>query len=59
MIDERYQGRGYRKKHLQEIIKWVKKYQDVQCLVTTYKMGNEIAKRTYESFSFKRLYMCE
>lgn len=59
MIDEAYQGKGYGRESLKKVIEWVKEQRNVTSLVTTYKMGNEVAKHLYESMGFKYLSICE
>lgn len=59
MIDERYQGKGYGKESLLKVIAWVKEENLVMSLVTTYKIGNEVAKCLYEGVGFKYLSTCE
>ncbi len=59
MIDERYQGRGYGSQALEEIIEWVKTRDNVTKLMTTYKIGNEVARHLYDKYGFKHFYTCE
>ena len=54
MIDEKYQGQGYGKATMIELICRLKLYPDVEIIVTSYRKENKIAARLYESFGFRQ-----
>ncbi len=51
-IDSAFQGRGYGKKALVEIIDFMRRDFDMKIMTTTYIWGNEAAKNLYESMGF-------
>lgn len=51
-IDLKYQNRGYGKQALQELIELLKQKYKALLVTTTYKCGNERAKRLYERVGF-------
>ena len=53
MIDEKYQGKGYGRKALELIIKWIKENKDGKEITTTYIEGNSVVRDLYKSFGFK------
>ncbi len=53
MIDHKYQGKGYGKLALIEIIKEMKKLEDCKDIYISFDPKNNIARRLYESLGFK------
>lgn len=51
-VDEKFQGRGYGKKALEELITLMKNEFDMKIMTTTYVWGNTVAKNLYESMGF-------
>lgn len=51
-IDERYQGRGYAKAAVAEVLKILKQDGKYSKVVICYIDGNDTAKKLYESFGF-------
>lgn len=54
MIDEKYQGRGYGRAAVIEVIRRLKLCPDVEIVATSYRKENEIAARLYRSLGFRR-----
>ncbi|KEK23425.1 GNAT family N-acetyltransferase [Bacillus gaemokensis] len=56
MIDEKYQGKGYGKAALTEMIKWITtEYTECKEIRLTVHKENMKAKTLYESYGFKEL----
>lgn len=53
MIDHKYQGKGYGKIALGQVIKEMKKFKDCTKVFLSFDPENQIGKRLYESFNFK------
>jgi diamine N-acetyltransferase len=53
MIDERYQTKGYGKQAMKLAIEWMKKDERCKEIVTTYKKGNEVARKLYSQLGFE------
>lgn len=53
MIDYKYQGRGYGKTSLNEIIEEMKKFKDCKEIFLSFDPENHKGKKLYESFNFK------
>lgn len=53
MIDEKYQGKGYGKAAMTEIIQYAKSYYDYTEIYLSEVPGNEGAKKLYQSFGFQ------
>ena len=51
-IDVKHQNKGYGSKVLQELIEFLKPERNISWITTTYKHGNERAKRLYEKLGF-------
>lgn len=51
-IDSRHQSKGYGKSALQELIEILQIKYDASWITTTYKYGNERAKRLYDKLGF-------
>lgn len=51
-IDKNFQGRGLGKLALIEILDFLKRKYNVSTVLTTYKLGNNIAKNLYEKIGF-------
>ena len=52
MVDEKYQGQGYGKATMIEVIRRLKLYPDVEIIASSYRKENKIAARLYESLGF-------
>ena len=52
MIDERYQGKGYGKAAMREVIRRLRLTPEVEMIATSYKRGNAAAAHLYESLGF-------
>ena len=52
MIDEKYQGQGYGRATMLEVVRRLKLHPDVEIIATSYRKGNEIAARLYQSLGF-------
>ena len=53
MIDENYQGKGYGKAAMTEILQYAKSYYDYSEIYLSEVPGNESAKGLYQSFGFQ------
>lgn len=53
MIDEKYQGQGYGRAAMIEMIRRLKLCPDVEIIATSYQKENEIAARLYQSLGFR------
>jgi diamine N-acetyltransferase len=51
MIDERFQGKGYGKEVMKIVLEDTRR-EKAEVVLVRYNLGNEIAKRLYESFGF-------
>lgn len=51
-IDVKHQNKGYGSKALKELIKLLKSEHNISWVTTTYKYGNECAKRLYRKLGF-------
>lgn len=51
-IDKKFQHQGLGTKALADLVEFLKKNYNCTKLTTTYKFGNDIAKRTYEKLGF-------
>ena len=51
-IDVKHQNRGYGSKALKELIGFLKSEHNISWITTTYKFGNEHARRLYEKLGF-------
>lgn len=51
-IDAKFQNRRYGTLALKELIQWMKTEYKMHTLTTTYKWGNQQAKRLYENMGF-------
>ena len=54
MIDKKYQGQGYGRATMIEIIRRLQLYPDVEIIATSYRKENEIAARLYQSLGFRQ-----
>jgi diamine N-acetyltransferase len=54
MIDEKYQGQGYGRATMIEVIRRLKLYPDVEIIATSYRKENEIAASLYRSLGFRQ-----
>lgn len=52
MIDQKYQGQGYGRATMIEVIRRLKLYPDVEIIATSYRKENEIAAKLYQSLGF-------
>lgn len=55
MIDEKYQSKGYGKQGMKLAIEWMKKDHRCHEIVTTYKVGNDHAKKLYTQLGFQQM----
>ena len=53
MIDEKYQGQGYGRATMIEMIRRLKLCPDVEIIATSYQKENGIAARLYQSLGFR------
>lgn len=51
-IDVKHQDKGYGSKALKELVEFLKSEHNILWITTTYKHGNERAKRLYEKLGF-------
>lgn len=51
-IDVKHQNRGYGSKALKELIEFLKAEHNISWITTTYKYGNEYARRLYARLGF-------
>ena len=51
-IDSRFQNKRYGTQALRELIAWLKAEHALHTMTTTYRYGNETAKRLYEKIGF-------
>ncbi len=51
-IDVKHQNKGYGSNALKEIIEFLKLEHNISWITTTYKYGNEYARRMYEKLGF-------
>ncbi|SFS75176.1 GNAT family N-acetyltransferase [Paenibacillus sp. BC26] len=54
MIDENYQGQGYGKSGLKQLLKHIKETEDIEDIQIGHKPDNEKAGYLYESVGFKQ-----
>lgn len=54
MVDEKYQGQGYGRATMIEIIRRLKLCPDVEIIATSYRKENERAAKLYQSLGFQR-----
>jgi diamine N-acetyltransferase len=54
MVDKKYQGQGYGRATLIEVIRRLKLCPDVEIIATSYRHENEIAAKLYQSLGFQR-----
>jgi diamine N-acetyltransferase len=52
MVDEKYQGQGYGRAAMIEVIRRLKLCSDVEIIATSYRKENEIAAKLYQSLGF-------
>ena len=52
MVDRRWQGKGYGKAAMLEVIRRLRLYPEVEMIATSYKRGNAPAERLYQSLGF-------
>jgi len=55
MIDEKYQSKGYGKQAMNLAIEWMRKDHRCHEIVTTYKVGNDHAKKLYIQLGFQQM----
>ena len=53
MIDQQYQGQGYGRAVMVEVIRRLRLCPDVEMIATSYRKENEIAARLYQSLGFQ------
>ncbi len=53
MIDKKYQGKGYGRAAIVELVKLLKRKKDCKEILTTYVPGNEISKKLFFSLGFR------
>jgi len=53
MVGQQYQGRGYGRAAMEEIIRRLQARPDCQEIFTSYKPGNHVAARLYQSLGFE------
>ena len=54
-IDKQFQGKGFGKQALKELILFLQHNYCCEEITTTYKMGNDTAKKLYEKLGFKEI----
>lgn len=54
MIDEKYQGQGYGRATMLEVVRCLKLHSGVEIISTSYRKGNEIAAILYQSLGFRQ-----
>lgn len=54
MVDEKYQGQGYGRAAMIEVIRRLKLCSDVEIIATSYRKENEIAAKLYQSLGFQQ-----
>ncbi len=54
MVDEKYQGQGYGRATMIEVIRRLKLCPDVEVIATSYRKENEIAAKLYQSLGFQQ-----
>ena len=52
MVDRKYQRKGYGRAAMQEVIRRLKLYPEVELIATSYQQGNEAASKLYRSLGF-------
>ena len=52
MVDRKYQRKGYGRAAMQEVIRRLKLYPEVELIATSYQRGNETASKLYRSLGF-------
>ena len=52
MIDSKYQRKGYGRAAMQEVIRRLKLYPEIELIATSYQRGNETASKLYRSLGF-------
>ena len=54
MIDKKYQGQGYGRATMMEVIRRLKLSPDVEVIATSYRKENEVAAKLYQSLGFRQ-----
>lgn len=54
MIDQKYQGQGYGRATMIEVIRRLKLSPNVEVIATSYRKENEVAANLYQSLEFRR-----
>lgn len=54
MIDKQYQGQGYGRATMIEVIRRLKLSPNVEVIATSYQKENEVAAKLYQSLGFRR-----
>lgn len=54
MIDKKYQGRGYGRAAMQQIIEHLARHPETQAILTSYVPGNHIAAQLYAGLGFEK-----
>lgn len=54
MIDGKYQGQGYGRATMLEVVRRLQLHPDVEIIATSYRKENEIAARLYQSLGFRQ-----
>ena len=54
MVDEKYQGQGYGRAAMIEVIRRLKLCSDVEIIATSHRKENEIAAKLYQSLGFQQ-----
>nr|WP_277880476.1 GNAT family N-acetyltransferase [Leptolyngbya sp. FACHB-1624] len=53
MVDKKYQGQGYGRATMIEVIRRLKLCPDIEIIATSYRKENEIAANLYQSLGFQ------
>jgi diamine N-acetyltransferase len=54
MIDKKYQGRGYGRIAMQEIIEHLAHHPETRAILTSYVPGNQVAAKLYAGLGFEK-----
>ena len=52
MVDRRYQGKGYGRAAMVEVIRRLRLHPEVELIATSHRRGNEVASNLYRSLGF-------
>lgn len=55
MIDQRYQGKGYGREAVKQLIEWIIKRHNYKKIIIGHRPNNHVAAKLYDSLGFKEI----